>query len=234
MAITYPLDLPTSIGMEAISLRSVTAVGMTESPFTFRQQVVRHQGERWEASIKIPPVKSDLADPWVNFLIKLRGQWGIFLMGDPLKDPWVNFLIKLRGQWGIFLMGDPLKVTPSGTASTTPGTPVVNGAGQTGDELSIDGLPVSETGYLLAGDYIQLGTGSSANLYRVLSDVNTNVSGEATLDIFPKVVTATTDNDVVTVSNPSGRFRLAKNVSEWEINSVTTSGIQFEAMGVVP
>jgi hypothetical protein len=210
MAITYPLDLPTSIGMEAISLRSVTAVGMTESPFTFRQQVVRHQGERWEASIKIPPVKSDLADPWVNFLIKLRGQWGIFLMGDPLK------------------------VTPSGTASTTPGTPVVNGAGQTGDELSIDGLPVSETGYLLAGDYIQLGTGSSANLYRVLSDVNTNGSGEATLDVFPKVVTATTDNAVVTVSNPRGRFRLAKNVSEWEINSVTTYGIQFEAMGVVP
>jgi len=210
MAITYPLDLPTSIGMESIILRSVTAVGMTESPFTFRQQVVRHQGERWEASIRIPPIKSDLADPWVNFLIKLRGQWGIFLLGDPLK------------------------ATPSGTASTTPGTPVVNGAGQTGDELLIDGLPVSETGYLLAGDYIQLGTGASANLYRVLSDVNTNGSGEATLDVFPKVVTATTDNATVTVSNPRGRFRLSKNVSEWEINSVTTYGIQFEAMGVVP
>ena len=210
MAITYPLSIPTSIGIEQIELRAVHAVGVSESPFTFRQQVVRHQGERWEAAIRIPPVKSDLAEPWVTFLLQLKGQYGTFLLSDPIRS------------------------TPSGSASVTPGTPLVKGGTQTGDELIIDGCPSNATGYLLAGDYIQLGSDSTSTLHKVLTDVNTDGAGEATLDIWPRIVTAPLDNASVTVSGAKGLFRLKSNVTSWTINNISSYGIEFEAVGVLP
>ena len=84
MAITYPLSIPTTIGIENIELRAVNAVATSQSPFTYKQQIVQHTGQRWEASITIPPVKRDLAEEWVAFLLSLKGPTGTFLLGDPL------------------------------------------------------------------------------------------------------------------------------------------------------
>ena len=67
-------------------------------------------------------------------------------------EQWVSFLIKLKGMQGTFLLGDPAGATPRGSAATTAGTPVVNGAGQVGDDLSISGLPADVDGCLLTGD----------------------------------------------------------------------------------
>lgn len=210
MAIVYPLSIPTTIGIENIELRAVNAVATSQSPFTYKQQIVQHTGQRWEAAITIPPVKRDLAEEWVAFLLSLKGPTGTFLLGDPLG------------------------VTPRGTASTNAGTPVVNGADQTGEFISIDGLPTSETGYLLAGDYIQLGSGSTATLHKVLTQVDTNGLGEADIDIWPNIITAPADNATVVVSNAKGRFRLKNNVQSWQINNINSYGITFEAVQVLP
>ena len=102
------------------------------------------------------------------------------------------------------LLGDPIGATPRGSASSAPGTPVVNGASQTGDTLSIDGLPASATGYLKAGDYIQLGSGTGAQLYKVLDDVDSNASGEADLTIWPDLRSSPADDATVVVSNAKG------------------------------
>jgi hypothetical protein len=83
LAISYPLALPTSIGIAQISLSANNAVSLTQSPFTFQQQVIRHPGQRWTASVTIPPVRRDLAEPWVAFLLALNGPVGTFLLGDP-------------------------------------------------------------------------------------------------------------------------------------------------------
>lgn len=83
MALSYPLQQPTSIGIESITLSSVNAVATSQSPFTFKQQVISHQGQRWEASVTIPKVHRDLAAPWKSMLVGLKGQTGTFLLGDP-------------------------------------------------------------------------------------------------------------------------------------------------------
>jgi len=83
LAISYPLALPTSIGIAQISLSANNAVSLVQSPFTFQQQVIRHPGQRWTASVTIPPVRRDLAEPWVAFLLALNGPVGTFLLGDP-------------------------------------------------------------------------------------------------------------------------------------------------------
>lgn len=205
MAESYPLIMPTS-NIGSIRLLARSAVAISSSPFTFKQQVYRHQGQMWEADITLSPMKREQAETWISFLLRLRGQYGTFLLGDP------------NG------------ATPRGSASTTPGTPVVNGASQTGDELNIDGLPVSVSGYLLAGDYIQLGSGATATLHKVLEDVDSNASGEATLNLFPKVRTAPADNAAVTVSDAKGNFRLNVSETSFDINTASIYGITFGAV----
>jgi len=206
MAESYPLAFPTQTGVAQVEITATDVVSISESPFTFSQQVVRHAGARWSATISIPPVKRSDSEYWNSFLLRLRGQFGSFLLGDPNA------------------------ATPRGSAASAAGTPVVNGASQTGNELAIDGLPLSATGYLLAGDYIQLGSAASARLYKVLEDVNTNGSGQATLNLWPDLRSSPADGATVTVSNAKGLFRLASNDATWTINNAGFYSISFAAV----
>jgi hypothetical protein len=205
MAITYPLALPTG-GVARINLVARNTIGVSSSPFTYAQQVYKHQGQRWEADITLPPMKRADAEVWISFFMKLYGPYGTFLLGDP------------NG------------ATARGTASSSPGTPVVNGASQTGNELAIDGLPTSETGYLKAGDYVQIGTGTSAQLYKVLDDVDTNSSGEATLQIWPDLRSSPSDGAAVVVASAKGHFRLSTSTTDWQINSAGFYSMTFGAI----
>jgi hypothetical protein len=206
MAETYPLSFPTQTGVARVEITATDVVSINQSPFTLSQQVVRHAGARWSAMIAIPPVKREDSEYWNAFLLRLRGQFGTFLLGDPNA------------------------ATPRGSAASAAGTPVVNGASQTGNNLNIDGLPASVTGYLLAGDYIQLGSASSARLYKVLENVSTNASGEATLNLWPDLRSSPADGATVVVSNAKGLFRLESNDATWSINNAGFYSISFSAV----
>jgi hypothetical protein len=209
MAIVYPITLPTVSGIRSVNLRAKSAVGISRSPFTFKEQVFSHGGQMLEAEISLPP------------------------MSRAEGEQWVSFLIKLKGMQGTFLLGDPSGATARGSASSTAGTPVVSGAGQVGDSLTISGAPNSATGYLLAGDYIQLGTAGSATLHKVLNDVDTNASGIGFVDLFPSIRTAPADGAAVIVSNAKGVFRLSSNETNWSINEVVNFGITFAAVEAI-
>jgi hypothetical protein len=109
----------------------------------------------------------------------------------------------LKGSVGTFYFGPQGDETlPRGIAT---GTPRVNGAGQSGSSTIVtDGWTVSQTGIMKAGDWISINN----HLHIVLEDANSDSSGNATLSIWPKVRTSTNDNDVITVNNPKGIFRL--------------------------
>ena len=194
MAISYPLDTPTTIGFESIELRAVNATITSQSPFSYKQQVISHTGQRWEASISIPSVLRDLAEPWAAFLTALKGQTGTFLLGDPLS------------------------ATPRGTVSSCTLT------GTAGDES----VAVTMTGSLLAGDYIQLGSGTTARLHKVLVDQ----TGSGTLEIWP-ALRSTYTSATVTTTNTKGVFRLNQNMSSWQISNANSYGIAFEAVEAI-
>jgi len=61
----------------------VNAVALSQSPFTFKQQVVAFPGQRWEVSVNIPSTLKDKSADWVAMLVGLKGQIGTFLIGDP-------------------------------------------------------------------------------------------------------------------------------------------------------
>lgn len=203
MAITYPLALPTHTGITSVRLRAQDIVTMNMSPFSGVQQVYKYTGQYWEADITLPPMKREDAEYWMTFFMKLGGQYGTFLMGDPAG------------------------ATARGVAT---GTPVVNGGGQTGYELVTDGWTPDTTGILKAGDYFQLGTGSSSRLYKVLDDVDSDGSGNATFDIWPNLRSSPADNATITVSNPKSLFRLTTPAAEINVNQASIYGMTFGAV----
>jgi hypothetical protein len=191
MSISYPISTPTDIGIADIQLSATNAVAVSKSPFTFATQVHAYSGEMWSASVTIPTVRKELAEPWVAFLLSLRGQYGTFLLGDPNRT------------------------SPQGTATSATIT------GSLGDRS----VTVAMTGTLKAGDYLQLGSGSSARLHKVLVDK----SGNGTLEIWP-ALRANYSSTSATLTNAKGVFRLASNSTQWGIGSSSAYSIQFDAM----
>lgn len=135
-----------------------------------------------------------------------------------LAAGWKAMLVGLKGPQGTFLLGDPDYATPQGTVSSCVLTGTVGG----------DSAAVVMTGTLKAGDYIQLGSGSSAKLHQVLLDQ----SGNGTLEIWPSL-RSTYISSAVTFDSPKGVFRLSTNVTSWSINNASTYGISFEAVEAV-
>lgn len=197
MAITYPIAFP-SVGIKNMTIRARSVVGVSQSPFTGQQQVYQHQGQWWEAEISLPPMKRADAEQVISFLLKMNGRYGTFTLGDPANT------------------------SPRGVGT---GTPLVSGANQTGNQLITDGWSASKTGILKAGDWIQLGSGSTTRLYKVLDDANSDASGIATLTLWPNLRSAPADNAPLTVINPKGQWRLSSNEMPWTIDDASVYGI---------
>jgi hypothetical protein len=203
MAITYPLSLPTNIGMASIELRTKNTVAVSSSPFTYKQTVHAYDGQMWEADISLPPMNRDDAESWIAFLMSLKGRYGTFLLYDPAAK------------------------VPRGTMRNSDITDVNGSAGD--DTISLNATSGKT---LKAGDYIQIGTGVNSALHKVLVDF-TATGTDADLEIWPKLRKAHTDETNVSVETAVGLFRLSMNETSWSVNDASFYGISFGAAEVV-
>lgn len=87
------------------------------------------------------------------------------------------------------------------------GTPLVNGASQTGLSLVTDGWSHSITGIVATGDLIQLATGQ---LIMATADCNSDSSGNVTIPFEPKLRTSPADDSALTLTAPTALFMLPK------------------------
>lgn len=206
--VTYPLSPPVSPGIRNLTMKPVTAVGVNVSPFTYSQEVQVSPGQQWGAEFDLPPM--------------LRTQ----------AAQWQAFMLALNGPEGTFLMGDPDALAPQGLPT---GAPVLDGVHDIGvRKISIKGLVALSVGNLIGGDVIQLGTGLDARMHRVLSSVDADATGKATVDIWPLIRTARADGLEVITSSPMGLWRLASNEMGWKSNALGHHDIVVECMEVVP
>jgi len=205
MAITYPLAIPTHTGVSAFELRAVNAVARSMSPFTFSSQVYEYAGKRWELDVTLPPMKRADAEIWVAWLMSLKGQRGTFYAGDFQA------------------------VTPLGSARDDD-TALVNGAVSSGTSIAFNSAPTSTTNYLKAGDYLQIGTGTSRQLFKVLENADTNSVGQGTAEVWPDVRTTISSGAAITFESPQGLFRLASNETTFSVGSVAEYGLSFGAV----
>src|SRR4030066_166566 len=97
------------------------------------------------------------------------------------------------------------------------------------NSLITDGWTPTQTGILLAGDYIQIGSGAQTRLHKVLSDVNSDGAGNATFDIWPSTRAAYSGSAALTVQNCKSAFRLDDNNSGWSVTDGILYGISFSA-----
>lgn len=124
------------------------------------------------------------------------------------------FASRLRGRAGRAFLWDMSHSTPLGVAT---GTPLVQGAGQTGASLITDGWTPSITGILKAGDYF----GVNTQLHRLVEDANTSAGGVATLLFEAPLRASPADNAVITVNAPTFKAMLADD--EQDIYMARTS-----------
>ena len=207
LAITYPLSFPQSQATPAqITLSAENVVAVGSSPFTFSEQSYVYSGQRWTASVTLPPMKRDFAEPWITFLMSLKGRQGYFLLSDPNA------------------------YEPQGLND---GDIRVNGGGQIGSTLTIDDMLPNLVGAFKAGDYLQIGEGASCRLHKIMNDVTSDALGSATVDIWPDLRESPGNNDRVWFRGASGLFRLASNITSWNINQISSYGISFDCVEYV-
>jgi hypothetical protein len=238
MSIVYPLDMPTDvIGISSIELRAANVVAVSESPFTFRQQVFRHQGQRWSAAIGIAPVNREFGEPWVAFLLSLEGPTGTFLLGDPLgacpqgtiKDSVTWFLAD--GVWRDEGLWDDSFSWDEDASDLIFANPFVDGAQAAGSQtIDVKGLASDAIGVFAPGDYIQLGAGATATLHKILTSVDTDAQGEASIPVWPRPRRALVDDEPIVFEDAKGLFRLSMNEQAWDIANNLRYGVSFEAV----
>jgi len=207
MAISYPISLPSDPQPAEIAVSAETAGGVNESPYTLTQEVHEWPGNRWRMAVRYPAMTRADGDKVAAALTSLYGQAGTLLLGP----------------FGA-------SATPKGVAT---GTPLVNGANQTGKTLATDGWTASVTGILKAGDYLQVGSGATARLHMVLADANSDAGGNATLDIWPRLRESPADNSAIVKSNPKCVCRLARGQAQWDVQLADIFGLDFEAVEAI-
>lgn len=122
MAISYPLSLPTNIGMASIELRAKNTVAVSSSPFTYKQTVYAYDGQMWEADVTLPPMNRDDAESWIAFLMSLKGRYGTFLLNDPSATS---------------VRGTATSATISGSAGDSSVTVTMTGTLKAGDYIQL-------------------------------------------------------------------------------------------------
>jgi hypothetical protein len=180
-----------------VEFTAMDTVAVSISPFTGQQQVQDWQASWMEASVSMPALIHAQAQEWIAFLMSLRGQAKVFQLGDPLA---------------------------TAACGSRLGTPLVDGAGQTGYLLATKGWTASSVGVLLPGDWIQIGY----RIYRTLEIATADGAGKLVLSIWPQLRESPADGDVITLNNTKGLWRLASERRKWSVTGSRTYGMQFE------
>ena len=164
--------LPTSPAFAQLNIESIQQTIVSRS-ITGRRQARQIGGQYWRLSAVYPPMTRAEFAPIHAFMIKQRGAYETFTVTPPV-------------------VGTALG--PGG------GTPLVNGASQTGRSVVTDGWPTGATLTVLkAGDYIKFA--NHTKVYMVIADTVSDTNGDATISIEPALLTSPANNTAVTYSS---------------------------------
>ncbi|QDL55299.1 hypothetical protein [Rhodoferax aquaticus] len=133
-----------------------------------------------------------------------------------------SFLAKLRGQSGRFYLHNMAQPTPRGAAG---GTPVVNGAAQTGASLATSGWPASST-VLKEGDFFAV----NGELKMATADALSTAGGLATLTFEPPLRSSPGNGLAITTTKPLATFRLEDDSARWSTVAGALSSFAISAI----
>ena len=208
MIVNTALDMPYA-RFASIQIRETNRAAISESAFTGSVQIQKFEAEYWSGTFQFPKLER--------------------INGEIVSA----FLSKLRGPEGTFLIPDTSNPLPRGTAATVVSSPVLDGSGQIGATISVRNAPVSETGWLLEGDTIQIGTDNSAHFHKVLDQVDSDGSGLASINIWPTIRQPNVDGDPIITTDPKCLFFLTETTRERLLTPPFRYDIPFECREVL-
>ncbi len=181
------------------SFELVSNTRIFQSPLTNAIQTTTRKGSLWRISMQFNNLSGSDRATMQAFLSKLNGAEHRFTVHD--------HSFTRRGAGG--------------------GTPLVNGASQTGTSLVLDGASSSVNNWLMTGDYISFNN----ELHMVTADTNSDGSGNVTLPIAPPIRKSPADDLAVDIAAPiDGVFILTSSAS-WDtrpglFSNFTVEGIE--------
>ncbi|WP_374649106.1 hypothetical protein [Rhizorhabdus sp.] len=164
-----------------------------------------------------------------TYLARLGNRWAIDFETPRLKpEPegrlWASALVRSIGQTVRIAVPQPW------LSIGLPGSPVVNGAGQTGAYLSITS---ASAGYVFRdGQFINVTDGTYLYLHQVVGAVTANGAGQALLPIWPILRTAPASGSAVEVSAPKIEGRLIGTAKGWTMARARIEGLAFSVAEV--
>lgn len=160
-------------------------------------QRVNRMGTRFRIRVSMPPLTSaKVGRQWVARLVQGKSE------GVRMRFPLLDF-------------------NPGAT-----GTILVNGAGQSGNSLTVDG---ATSAYVFReGQPFSILTGGKHHLYLVRTETIANASGQATVPITPMLRRPHADNDVCHFATPMIEGFIAGDELSWNLSVERVVGIQFD------
>lgn len=169
-----------------------------ESPLTRGVQTLALPGARWAVTAT-----------WDNLQVEdaalLRG-----------------FLASLRGTAGRFFLANQGHRQRGSVA----GTPLINGAAQTGASLDTDGWTPGAT--LLVGDFV--GYNAGAELRMVVADATADGTGAMSLSLDEPIRVSPADDSALVVTSPTCVMRLSGDEIGWSNLIGRVSGFTLDAV----
>ena len=193
---TYAFPTLTRAAPQTLEWGIVWNTQVMSSPLTQGVRTIEIPGARWQAVI---------------------GYRGLEESDAAILQAW---LMQLRGRVNYASLAPWQRAEPRGTIA---GTPLVNGASQTGATLNIDGCTAGTT--LKAGDFFSVG----GELKMVTADATANGSGEMAVSFEPPLRASPADNAAITTSNPTASFILSADDLRWSVvrGKFTDVSLQF-------
>lgn len=140
---------------------------------------------------------------------------------------WRAFFVALRGQANRFYGFDPDARTPRGAVT---GSPKVDGADQTGNELDVKDLPLSTTGVFLAGDYVAYDTPVGREMRMVIENANSNGAGKATLILDSPIRNSPEDEAAIVYNDASAVMMLEEPEVNWSTDDMRYHSFTLKAI----
>lgn len=181
------INPPKDIPVREDTWRLTTPSEEVVSGWTGKRQVLIIPGPpRWSAQVEIPPRNQVEGSLWRAFFASLKGRVHQF----------------------------PIKA--EAFQQTAIANPLVNGAGQVGSSLNIDGLTnTAGTKFLLPGAFATVSLPSGGKQLLMLTNVTNTTAGASTISFEPQLRESPADNALLEVQNPYALVSLTKDYFEF-------------------
>lgn len=194
------IALPTAPLPQSVTVSPVLFGGPILAGLGGEDQYINRLGSRWQLDVQTPRL---VPEP--------DGR----LWTDVLAQAWVT------GERVSFAVPQP------GLAIGDPGTPVINGSGQTGSGISLRGFAGS---YLIRrGQFFSIMSGGRRYLHRVAHpvDIGATAAGDSIFGILPMLRVSPADGDTVEFLNPAVEGIVLGDQRSWTHVIARTQGLKF-------